>query len=131
MMMNRHRRHRLLQLALIGIALRAMAPAGYMPASLAGGLPFVPCPGGFAGAAWLPGTRGDAHVEHGHAPDDAPAGVTWKFCPFGVLFAFLGPVEHAALPSLPAADSPPFAPDRIARTFLVRSWSARAPPNRH
>lgn len=132
--MNRHGRNRLLQLALIGLALRAIAPVGYMPASLAEGLPFVLCPGS-AGAGLLLQTPGVAHHDHGQGvrdgtAEDARPAVTWKFCAFGVLFAFVGPVaEHVALPALPAADPPPFAPDRITASLLARSWSARAPPD--
>ncbi|HET6630489.1 MAG TPA: hypothetical protein VFG91_12000 [Woeseiaceae bacterium] len=131
--MNHHGRHRLLQLALIGLALRAIAPAGYMPAPIADGLPFVLCPGGIGAVAFVAAAdRAGHHHDDGHARSDESAhdAIAWKFCPFAVLFASPGPVaEHAALPAVPTADPPPFPPERKALTFLAHSWGARAPPN--
>lgn len=119
---------RILWLAVAGVALRAIVPAGYMPAPLSEGLPFVLCPGS-APYLSLPGNKhhgGDAG--HASTGDDA-ASPAWEFCPFGVFFSQAAPAtEHAAL-APPPSQSPLFAePGAIVRPALARSWRARAPP---
>lgn len=46
-------RLRLISLIFLGLSVRVLTPAGYMPASLAEGGPFVLCPGGLSGAVYF------------------------------------------------------------------------------
>ncbi len=109
--------------------MRAIVPAGYMPAPIAEGLPFVLCPGGAPHLA-LSGSHHGGDAGHGPAHDDADAASpAWEFCPFGVFFSHAVPAaDHAPLSPSPE-QSPAFAePDAILRPALARPWRARAPP---
>ena len=44
-------RRRLIALVFLGLAVRVVMPAGYMPAPIGEGGSFVPCPGGMSGAS--------------------------------------------------------------------------------
>ena len=113
------------------MAMRAVVPAGYMPAPLAEGGPFVLCPGGLSGANYFlaPGDGEHAHHGHGQGADGDDGAVGWEFCPTGFVS---GLTALAAEPSFAV----PFlrqyipAPGHVAAAYpaAVRSYHARGPP---
>lgn len=119
-----------LWLVLAGIALRAVVPAGYMPAPIAEGLPFVLCPGAVPGLASLAG-HGPHDRGHVHGNEEAPPGDsgTWDVCPFGAVFgASILPPELGPLIAWLAAVSPAAAANAFVPSPITRAWRARAPP---
>ena len=131
--MKSRKQNRWLTLAVLGIALQAIVPAGYMPAPIADGLPFVLCPGGVPGAA-LFAAGADAHHaghdgEHQQAGEEQEPAPEWQFCPFGAVLG--GPAvvaQHDA--QFPLAGEPPLpaATDGFVPSSVMSSWRARAPP---
>lgn len=129
--MNRRRARRFAAwLALAGLLVRAAIPAGYMPGSLFGGEPIVPCPSGFPAALFHEaGRHGAGHDQHDQ--DTSPDGVyTEDFCPLGTALhtAFL---LHSLFTLAPTPAEP------TARSWHVqgavspptpRNHPARAPP---
>src|SRR5690606_13499965 len=128
--------NRLLWLAALGIALQAIVPVGYMPAPIAGGLPFVLCPGGLSGAAFFIADTGlSAHgagheQQHEHSDGDAEPAAEWQFCPFGAVFGGATLAAESGVPFLfPEAESLAADTDPFVRSALTpRTWRARAPP---
>lgn len=125
----------LLWLAALGIALQAIVPAGYMPAPIAQGLPFVLCPGGLSGGLSFAVDRGDSRHDHGneqqheHGEGDGEASPEWQFCPFGVVFSSTALVaESQAQHPLPGRNTLAADTDLIVRSISTRTWRARAPP---
>jgi hypothetical protein len=97
---RRYSRFLALTFLVLGMAVRALTPAGYMPGSLADGTPFVLCPGGTPGARWFLGQgTGHAAHHHGHAAGgDESSDASWEYCPFGAAFAVAVASSEAALP---------------------------------
>lgn len=135
--MTHRKPNRLLWLAAFGIALQAIVPAGYMPAPISGGLPFVLCPGGMSGAAFFiadsTGSRhGDGHEQsHGHVESDSEPSREWQFCPLGAMFGAPALTADFQEPS-PAPERQVSSTDTVvvARSAFIRTWRARAPPTR-
>lgn len=117
-------------LVFLGLAMRAVMPAGYMPAPLAEGGPFVLCPGGLSGANYFLADDDGKHAHgHDHGAEGEDSAVAWEFCPTGFVSG------QAALTADPAVAVPflkPFAPEagHVVATYpaVVPSYHARAPP---
>lgn len=124
---SERRRANLICLAFLGLAVRVVMPAGYMPAPLAEGGPFVLCPDGFFSSTFTDATDAAPDDHHGHAANDAAD--IWKFCPFGFVFGSSAPATELAFavdhlrPALPA-----FGDNVSIRSAVVLSYDARAPP---
>lgn len=125
---HRARRH-LIGLVLLGLAVRVIMPAGYMPAPIGEGGPFVLCPGGLSGAQYFLADDGEHADGHEHDPDDARQANAWAFCPLGAVFgsAVLVTDLVAAVPSpltfVPAAD-----PQSVEISTAIRTTRVRGPP---
>jgi hypothetical protein len=104
-------------------------PAGYMPAPIGEGGPFVLCPGGLSGAQYFLADGGDHADGHEHDPDDAGQADTWDFCPFGAVFGSavlvtdLAAAAPSPLTSVPAAD-----PLSVEGSTAIRTTRVRGPP---
>ena len=114
--------------------MQALVPAGYMPAPIANGLPFVLCTGGFSGASFLVAEGGHTHhadhqQAHEHAGDDGERPLEWEFCPCGAVFGSAALIAEYHPPS-PLLHKNPSATeiDGIVRSVATRPWRARAPP---
>jgi hypothetical protein len=129
---DRHFTHRarrkLIALLFLGLAVRVVMPAGYMPAALGEGGPFVLCPGGLTGASFFlaAGSEGE---HHDHGSDESGEVNAWEFCPFNTVSGSFGPVTD-----LPAAVSsfdtlaPIAAPELPWRSRFTGALRARGPP---
>ncbi len=122
-------RRNLIALLFLGLAVRVIMPAGYMPASIGEGGPFVLCPGGLSGASYFLATGSEVEGHHDHASDGPDQVNAWEFCPFNTVFASFGPITDplAAVPSfdrfVPAA-----APEFPYRSRFTGAPRARSPP---
>lgn len=121
------RMHRaLFSAALLGIALRIFIPAGYMPASLSEGGPFVPCPGSMP----ISVSRVMAgHNHHAHGAGTAHSDHDNSHCPIGALFS------AAAVPVAYDSAFPPPARLSISPFYVasdlsshMKAYRSRAPP---
>lgn len=118
-------------LVFLPLCLRAMAPAGYMPGSLADGMLFVPCPNGSPGIRYFLEPGKDAvspeHAHHGGGEDSA--GIPWETCSFGMAFAPFAPAPHTVdgLESANGFDEAA-APPVLLRAANSRTFLARGPP---
>jgi hypothetical protein len=117
-MLSKNTRNLLVSLMLAAFAVRALIPAGFMPAS--SGAPALEiCPEGFP-AALL------GHAAHHHGGGHAHS----DHCDFGgaspgpVAALAVAPVTPASLPSLPAKTAP-----RLIIVRLVHLPAARGPPS--
>ncbi len=127
--MKRRNRLSALSLTLLaaGFILRAVTPAGYMPGSLSGGLPFELCPDGMP-PGFIAGIAGDGHAHH-HHQHDGPAQAA-DACDLGHMLGVA--IANHSLPEfttnvLPAV----FAAGEIARgriATIVSGYSPRGPP---
>lgn len=139
--MKRTLRPQILLALAVTLLLRAMIPAGFMPAAIGGGFPLQVCPSGLPDGALarLAGEHG-GHSHHGHhghhanhanhgGHDDGGHAYSAEQCPIAHLIA------AAALPALagaalPAAASPAFpvlAP-RPPAAVRVHHYRSRGPP---
>lgn len=131
----RARRAWLLGLVLPVLLLRALIPAGFMPAADAGGLSIVLCPGE---AALPPGISGAAHASHAHGhvhhAGGAPAAPTTthhELCLFAVAGAApLAPVLPTLVLEIPGfIPVPELAGGEIFSPSILRTQTPRAPPS--
>jgi hypothetical protein len=81
------------------LALRVIMPIGYMPAPLADGLPFVPCPSGFIGGGLISQDAASS-AHHRHAGHDSTASEPTvagggESCQFGGAFSPAAPVAES------------------------------------
>jgi hypothetical protein len=130
-MMQRWLRYAFAATLVAGLVLRALTPAGYMPAALADGTPFVLCPNSTPGAGYFLDRGHDAHSQHHHhGTDQKPsADSPWEFCPFGAAFAAAAPAPEMAPTIEPGGTSDPaVAPPVIPRSAPSRAFRARGPP---
>ena len=124
--------------AAVAIVAKLLVPAGYMPGSLAAGLPVQLCDAGFAPVvlhahahehaghdAHAAHAQGDG-TQHGH---DAAGELHWKYCPSGALAAAGAiPVEHRL--DLEPVTAHRFIPNdtaSVVRTPFI-PFRSRAPP---
>jgi hypothetical protein len=126
-------RRQLAWLVFIGLALRAITPAGYMPAPLADGLPFVLCPGGVYGAAHVIASDHEpgGHVHHDSMRGDGGSSGGWESCPFGNAFGAAAPTadtDPVAVFFRPV--SLPAQADSFIATSITHPNRARAPPRK-
>jgi hypothetical protein len=115
------------------LALRVIMPVGYMPASLADGLPFVLCPDGvFSAGQFSSDAQSSGHHQHsvqdgnGSNHDGSGGGET---CQFGSAFGAAAPFteldqntlifEQILVRAVPAA---------VFRSSIAQPYRARAPP---
>jgi hypothetical protein len=122
-------RNSLFGLLFLGLAVRVVMPAGYMPAPIGEGGPFVLCPAGLVGAPfWLPAEEG-VHTHADHADDEVNQAGIWEFCRFGAVFGSSVLVSDVAIsvPS-PKADAPAEDYFSVASPFSIRILRARGPP---
>lgn len=109
----------------LALALRAVVPAGYMPAPLESGAPFHVCPSTLPAGAYAllapaatSETAGPGEASHPHDP-----------CPYAPLLSagLPGPEAGAALPVF-AAEPPVRAAALRPVLRSARAFEARAPP---
>ncbi len=126
--------HVLLPLALVGVLLRALVPAGYMPGSIETGLPFELCPEGLPASFTTVLDAGEPQSAHhhgghdGHHGEDGPA---LSDCSFGHLLVY-GFVDSGV-----TADSRVEAPGEYVEAAsidvlpvrTVNGHNPRAPPS--
>ena len=113
-------------LLLAGLALRAIAPVGYMPSALGSGFLFELCPDqlpvGFTFAS------GSSH--HHHPSNAEPSDESADLCDFGhLLVSAIGHDSYAidfgdALPSMAVFPATGRTPDLVT----LRAYLSRAPP---
>jgi hypothetical protein len=126
-------RRKLIGLLLLGLAVRIVMPAGYMPAPIGEGGPFVPCPGGLSGALFLVDHGSGSGTHHSHGTGDAAdadaSTDVWEFCPFGAVFgsAVLVNDSYSALPVVQQGAPPAHRRLPVSLPEL-RPFHARAPP---
>ena len=100
---------------LISFGVRAIAPAGYMPGSIADGTLFVLCPGNTPGVSYFLG-RNDTRHAHDHHDEQGAANESdttpWESCTFAAAFTASAPA-----PEPTSADYPP---DSIFAATLPR-----------
>ena len=126
---NKVTRARLLHIALLVFAVRAIIPIGYMPGSIADGTPFELCPiGNRAIASYLASDSQNQGHHHAHE-SNADSASAWEQCSF----AGVAPVD-GALPEAPVHAVPPrrnsFLPGVAVRVALpiYMARKARGPP---
>jgi len=126
-LLSRHRSV-ILVAALAMLALRALTPLGYMPASPGSGLVFELCPEGLPAA--LVQALADPGHHHHHGAGDAESPVTSaEQCPIGHMLS-----TSAAGDGAVAAPVAPDAPEFLVTVFLPLFWTrrttfrCRAPP---
>ena len=117
-------------------AFRIVVPAGYMPAPLSSGAPFMLCHGGFEGrllsALNPPRAQHHDHATHGASenPGKQDSHAAWKLCPIGALFSSFA--VGVVLPTLAPVDFLSDPPESIVKRLvaLPRTWRQpiRAPP---
>ena len=108
------------------LLLRALIPVGYMPSSLADGLPFVLCPDNLP-VAFAAKIGGEHHDHSGH--HDAPDSVAADECDFDEMLLSAAPPMDVD----PVGIAPPAAPleSVVPRLIIGRSQisdRARGPP---
>jgi hypothetical protein len=99
-----------------------------MPAALADGLPFVPCPG-IAAVVAAPAA---GHHPAPHAAHDRGAAASFEACPFGAIPVAAAPSTPIE-PMLPVPDRDPPAAARAPLAIpapVAGHWRSRAPPVR-
>ncbi len=125
-------RYLLLPTLLFGLALRAVTPLGYMPASAGSGLLFELCPDQLPPGYVLPGADSSAHEHHHHHNDgdslQAAAGA--DLCQFGhLLFSAMPTDDGDGIVSATAITQQPILPIVVATPGTVPSaYRSRAPP---
>lgn len=128
----RVRRAWLLGLVLPALLLRALIPAGFMPAPGAAGMSIVLCPGE---AALPPGITGPAHHAHGHVHHTgnspaAPATPHHELCLFAAAGAApLAPVLPTLVVEIPVPLRVQVLPaSGVFSPSILRTQSPRGPP---
>ena len=113
--------------AYVAVVAKLLVPVGYMPGSLAAGLPVQLCDAGFAPVAHQHVHTGHAH--HGQHEHDQASELHWKYCPSGALAAAGAiPVEYRI--DLPHVESERLAlrdATGVSRTAFI-AFRSRAPP---
>ena len=131
----RHRHWLIWSLLAFAFAVRALVPAGWMPADLADGSVLMPCPtdpamGRIFGAPPRPDTQGAHHAHHGTAPDESDAFDPHDAPPC----AFTALAGHAPEPPFAQLPQPPLPEGQAAipvRAPLILQRIARErPPSR-
>ncbi|MCW8845335.1 MAG: hypothetical protein OQK99_05800 [Gammaproteobacteria bacterium] len=118
-------------------AVRIVVPAGYMPAPLSSGAPFMLCHGGFEGRLLSALNPPQAH-HHDHSsqgtgedPDKQNSHAAWTLCPIGALFSSFA--VGVALPALAPVDFLSDPPESLVKKLVAipRAWrqQIRAPPS--
>lgn len=120
-------RRKLIGLIFLCLAVRVIMPAGYMPAAIGEGGPFVLCPGGLTGATAILSSLSHAGGHHGDLHGDGLH--FWEFCPFDAAFgtAIVDNDIEVVLPAFRqffASARPQLAP----RPAAPHPFHARAPP---
>lgn len=128
-MMRRYTRFALATVLVAGLALRAITPAGYMPASLADGIPFVLCHNSTPGArVFLELARGEHAHHQGSTPESSTS--AWDSCPFGVAFSAAAPAyDVVAALAFDATFETAVVTAVIPRSAPSRNFQARGPPS--
>ena len=115
------------------LVLRMVMPVGYMPAPLADGLPFVPCPAGLVGGDFFtPGEKSSSHHQHsGHdaaGGEHSPSG-GGESCQFGGAFGAAAPVAEPGQTLHVLEQVPAFRdPAANVQSCIPLLYRARAPP---
>lgn len=137
-------------------ACRIFVPAGYMPAPLSGGIPFILCHGGVEGrllsammVAKAHQQGADAHHamgheqhaaaamaagghhDSGHDDHDQGSHAVWTHCPVGAMFSSFA--VASSMPALALVHGPADTPENFLKTLVetvhVRRQPIRAPPS--
>jgi len=124
-------RRKLIGLILLCLAVRIVTPAGFMPAPIGEGGPFVLCPGGSSAASLIFAARAHGGGHHGdqHDHDSDDASRFWEFCPFGAAFGSAVIVTDVEFVLLEFEQIVPSAqPSFPHRSTTSYPFHARAPP---
>jgi hypothetical protein len=126
-------------LVFVGFAMRALTPAGYMPAPIGADGPFALCPNSNPGvSAFLSqaaGTKGHHHGAHQHnaqATPGAESKTPWEYCKFGAASGAAAPITEIQS-DLPFAATPLVA---VLAVTIIRARPqhivrVRGPPSVH
>jgi hypothetical protein len=124
-------RRKLTGLILLGLAVRAVMPAGYMPAPIGEGGPFVLCPGSLSGATLILAAQAQAAGHHGDQYDHGSGDGShfWEFCAFGAALGAAAIGNDADL-VLPVFEQVLISTrsELPARSPGLHPFDARAPP---
>lgn len=127
--MMRHNHQRLaVLLVLAGMALRALTPLGYMPASADSGLLFELCPDQLPAGFEFAGKTAAHH--HHHQDDSASSAASADLCDFGHLLisAMADAIVTTPIPvAAPTFDVIPASTATLPRR-LAHAYLSRAPP---
>lgn len=123
----------------VGFALRALTPAGYMPAPFDADGPFALCPNSNPGLSQLlshtAGTTAHHHSVHIHNAQATPGSESdapWETCKFGAASGAAAPLSEIQT-DLSYAETPFLAvlPVSIIRPRPLRAVRVRGPPSVH
>jgi hypothetical protein len=132
-------RHWLAGIVFAGFVLRALTPAGYMPAPIGADGPFALCPNSNPGLSQLlsqvGGPKAHHHGAHDHNAQGTPGAenkAPWESCKFGAASGAAAPVADIR------TDIPVAAPVLVATTIVtiirampLRTIRVRGPPTVH
>jgi hypothetical protein len=115
-------------LVLAGLALRALAPLGYMPSTFGSGYLFELCPDQLP--AGFTFTRQDSQHHHHNMQDGASSTESADLCDFGHLLVSVAGVDAPAADIVEAAPAVAinFRPARNPNLLAVHAYRSRAPP---
>ena len=121
-------RHKPALLLVAALLLRAVIPAGYMPASAGSGLWFELCPDGLpAGFAEL--LSGDTEHHHHGKADSETAGGDNHQCAVGHMLLSAAAMDNSSQAADLALDLPPAIPSMYSFTSTSPNYyQSRAPP---
>ncbi len=115
---------------LLGLALRAAMPLGYMPAAAGSGLLFELCPDQLPANVTLAGTSASGHHHHGQSDSGSQPAVEVDTCQIGHLLMSAAAVDNTTTELAAVLQPAPLIQLRTAVRRQVTSgdyWS-RAPP---
>ena len=115
---------------LLGLALRAAMPLGYMPAAAGTGLLFELCPDQLPENVTLAGTSAPGHRHHGQSESGSQPTAEADTCQIGHLLVSAAAIDNTA-PELTAVPHPAstIQPRTAVRRQVSRSdYRSRAPP---
>ena len=123
---------RLLTLLAVGFIVRALAPAGYMPAASGSGLLFELCPDRLPAGFMLPNQQG-AHSHHHHdrtQSDEQASSASADFCQLGHMLIAAAAVGESASVDAPFAGArfTPATPYPDVAPPTVLAFRPRGPP---
>jgi hypothetical protein len=129
-------RHLVTGIVFVGFALRALTPAGYMPAPIGADGPFALCPNSNPGLSLIleqvAGPKAHHHGAHNHNAQETPGAenkAPWENCKFGAASGVVAPITEiqtdiafAATPLVAALAV------SIIRARPLRTVRVRGPP---